>query len=215
MIAITGGSGEIASRLAELLLAQEMSVILYGRSANPNVKLAGVYRQIMNYDSVSLNSDIDSIVITNGTFRLASLTELTHEEIDELVEANFTNIVKIIQTFLTQTRADVRRNIFVLGSTSVYDLSPKTGLYSASKLALKGLIQVLNKEFAETDTRFSYISFSTVDNKMGRNVPDQINETLLSLDNIAKEIIYRIINKENYFEPEVIIRRRSIQEHKK
>jgi hypothetical protein len=50
---------------------------------------------------------------------------------------------------------------------------------------------------------------------MGRNVPDQINETLLSLDNIVKEIIYRIINKENYFEPEVIIRRRSIQEHKK
>jgi NADP-dependent 3-hydroxy acid dehydrogenase YdfG len=215
MIAITGGSGEIASRLAELLLAQEMSVILYGRSANPNVKLAGVYRQIINYDSISLNSDIDSIVITNGAFRLASLTELTHEEIDELVEANFTNIVKIIQTFLTQTRADVRRNIFVLGSTSVYDLSPKTSLYSASKLALKGLIQVLNKEFAETDTRFSYISFSTVDNKMGRNVPDQINETLLSLDNIVKEIIYRIINKENYFEPEVIIRRRSIQEHKK
>jgi nucleoside-diphosphate-sugar epimerase len=29
MIAITGGSGEIASRLAELLLGQEMSVILF------------------------------------------------------------------------------------------------------------------------------------------------------------------------------------------
>ena len=215
MIAITGGSGEIANRLAELLLAQETPVILYGRSTNLNVKLAGVYKQIMDYNSISLNSDVDSIVVTNGAFRLANLTELTHKEIEGLIEANFTNTVKIIQTFLIQTRAEIRRDIFVLGSTSAYDLSPKTSLYSASKLAMKGLIQVLNKEFAETDTRFSYISFSTVDNKMGRNVPDQINETLLSLDNIVQEIISRIVNKENYFEPEVIIRRRSIQEHKK
>ena len=102
MIAITGGSGEIANRLAELLLAQETPVILYGRSTNLNVKLAGVYKQIMDYNSISLNSDVDSIVVTNGAFRLANLTELTHKEIEGLIEANFTNTVKIIQTFLIQ-----------------------------------------------------------------------------------------------------------------
>jgi len=55
MLAITGGSGEIANRIAELLLEQEIPIVVYGRSTNPSASLAGVYIKVINYDYLSFN----------------------------------------------------------------------------------------------------------------------------------------------------------------
>jgi hypothetical protein len=49
---------------------------------------------------------------------------------------------------------------------------------------------------------------------MGKLVPDQIQETLLELGELSKEITLRVTRDTNYFEPETILRRRFIQEHK-
>ena len=48
---------------------------------------------------------------------------------------------------------------------------------------------------------------------MGSKVPDQITETLLDLDQLTEEIIFRVLRNKNYFEPEIVIRRRFIQDH--
>mgnify|MGYP003337381078 FL=1 len=64
-------------------------------------------------------------------------------------------------------------------------------------------------------SRFTYISFSTVKNSMGSLVPDQIPETLLDMSELAQEISMKLLRRSNYFEPEIVIRRRFIQDHKR
>ncbi len=214
MIAITGGTGELAKEVAELLLSSKKSIMVYGRNVNLNPSLSNVFEQISDYSTIHFSNNFDTLVVTNGDFIFKNFQDLTLAEIEEQIAANFSAVVKIIWAFLRNSRSDRRRDIFVIGSTAAYDLGPGASLYGASKLAIKGLLQALNKEYSKIDTRFTFISFSTVNNSMGKLVPDQDPTTLLALEDVAKEIVMRVLRRKNYFEPEVILRRRSIQEHR-
>jgi NADP-dependent 3-hydroxy acid dehydrogenase YdfG len=213
MIAITG-SGEIAISVARNLIQTGHEICVYGRQHKIAPDIEKYYRKLDQYRSINFDSKADTLLVTNGSFILNQFEKLTASEIDELVESNFGVVTNIVQRFLQQTTRDIRRDVIVLGSTAAYDLGPSASVYGASKLALKGLLTSLNKEYTKTNTRFSYISFSTVDNSMGNLVPDQIQETLLELGEISKEITLRVTRETNYFEPEAILRRRFIQEHK-
>jgi NADP-dependent 3-hydroxy acid dehydrogenase YdfG len=213
MIAITG-SGEIAISVARNLIQTGHEICLYGRQHKIAPDIEKYYRKLDQYRSINFDSRADTLLVTNGSFILNQFEKLKVSEIDELIESNFGVVTNIVQRFLHQTMRDIRRDVIVLGSTAAYDLGPLASLYGASKLALKGLLTSLNKEYTKTNTRFSFISFSTVDNSMGNLVPDQIQETLLELGEISKEITLRVTRETNYFEPEAILRRRFIQEHK-
>ena len=213
MIAITG-SGEIAISVARNLIQTGHEICVYGRQHKIAPDIEKYYRKLDQYRSINFDSKADTLLVTNGSFILNQFEKLKASEIDELVESNFGVVTNIVQRFLQQTTRDIRRDVIVLGSTAAYDLGPSASVYGASKLALKGLLTSLNKEYTKTNTRFSFISFSTVDNSMGNLVPDQIQETLLELGEISKEITLRVTRETNYFEPEAILRRRFIQEHK-
>lgn len=212
MIAITG-SGEIAQNLAKSLIKKNKEFKLYGRSDITNREIRKFYSRLENYENLEFQENIESLVITNGNFLMCNFTDYEQNDIRMLIESNFAIVAVIIWKFLRVSKNGSSRNIFVLGSTAAIDQSAQTSLYSASKLAVNGLLKVLNKEFAKQDTRFSYISFSTVKNTMGSKVPDQISETLLDLDQLTEEILFRVLRDKNYFEPEIVIRRRFIQEH--
>jgi short-subunit dehydrogenase len=215
VIAITGGSGEVSQQVALNLLRLNQDFRLYGRSETVRPEISKHYVKIENYRDLKIDSETDSLLVTNGSFIFKNFDELDVSEIDTLIDSNFYSVIKIIWEFLRVTRSDRERNIYVIGSTAAYDLGPKAALYGSCKVALKGLLQALNKEYAQTDTRFTLISFSTVDNKMGRKVPDQSQPTLLNIQDVADEITERIIRRKNFYEPEVILRRRFIQEHRK
>ena len=213
MIAITG-SGEIALAVTSLLIQKQFPVKVHGRHEISASDVMDVYESVSNYRSIIFDSTSSSLLVTNGNFNFNQFESLQEGEIDELIESNFTVVANIIQRFLQQTRHQSKRDVFVLGSTAAYDLGPFASVYGASKLALKGLLISLNKEYAKTNTRFSFISLSTVNNSMGKLVPDQLEDTLLDLNEISEEIVSVITRNTNYFEPEIILRRRFIQEHK-
>jgi NADP-dependent 3-hydroxy acid dehydrogenase YdfG len=213
VIAITG-SGEIAISVARNLLQIGHEICVYGRQHTIAPEIETHYRKLDQYRFINFDSRANTLLVTNGSFIFNQFEKLKTSEIDQLIESNFGVVANIVQRFLQQTVSDIRRDVIVLGSTAAYDLGPLASVYGASKLALKGLLTSLNKEYAKTDTRFSYISFSTVDNSMGKLVPDQIQETLLALGELSKEITLRVTSDTKYFEPETILRRRFIQEHK-
>ncbi len=214
MIAITGGSGQLATQVAKCLLDSRESIRVYGRSVNVNLELANVYEQVLDYSKISFPKEVNALVITNGFFVFKNFEEMSLSEIEEQITANFSVVTKLIWSFLKNSQFEKRRDVFVIGSTAAYDLGEGASIYGASKLALKGLLAALGKEYSKIDTRFSFISFSTINNSMGKLVLDQDPTTLLELDEVAKEIAGRVLRRKNYFEPEVILRRRFIQEHK-
>ena len=214
MILITGGSGEIAQSVAHNLIQFEKKFEIYGRGEVSNSSLAQHFRKVDSYDEIKFNRQSDTLLVTNGSFIFKRFEELSEDEINVQLVSNLESVIKIVWNFLRATNQTQSRNIYVVGSTAAYDLGAKAALYGACKLALKGFLQALNREYAHTDTRFTYISFSTVDNSMGKLVPDQISSTLLKIEEVSEEITLRILRRRNYYEPEVILRRRFIQEHK-
>ena len=214
MIAITGGSGEIAQQVALDLSKTQEHFRIYSRSKEKHSFAAENTIQVDSYDEIPFDDRMDTLLVTNGSFIFKRFEELSEDEINIQIISNLESVVKIIWHFLRATNQSQLRNIYVVGSTAAYDLGAKAALYGACKLALKGFLQALNREYAHTDTRFTYISFSTVDNSMGKLVPDQISSTLLNIEEVSQEIISRILRRKNYYEPEVILRRRFIQEHK-
>jgi len=215
MIIVTGGSGELAQAIGIELAKRNVAFRLFGRKSEAKKELQVPTEIVENYDLLSIDFTVDTLLITNGFFLFKSFEELSKEQLDILVEANFTSAVSIIWRFLKDSNASKQRDVFVIGSTAAYDLSAGASVYGASKLGIKGLLQSLNREYTRTNTRFSLISLSTVDNSMGRLVPDQDPDTLLNLQEIASEVCDQITRKRNYFEPEVLLRRRFIQDHKK
>lgn len=215
MICITGGSGEVASALATEFLSRKQPVKLYSRSKikcfNGNKNFS--FEQVVDYSKINFDEDICTLVVTNGSFLFKNFENLEITEILNLVESNFTSVTYIIRNYLKQTNIKNKRNIFVFGSTAAYDLGAATNVYSALKLAIKGLLIALNKEYENSDTRFSFISTSTINNKMGNLVPGQTKNTLLSPQELSSLLVDKILVEANYFEPEIVIRRRHIQRH--
>jgi NADP-dependent 3-hydroxy acid dehydrogenase YdfG len=215
MILITGGSGEVAQQVALKLLEAKHLIQIYGRGDVNESPLLDHFEKVDNYNNLNIAQRADALLVTNGSFIFKNFEEMSESEIGQLISSNFDSVIKIIWQFLKKTNINAPRDIFVIGSTAAYDLGPGAAVYGACKLALKGLMQSLNKEYQQSDTRFSFISFSTVDNAMGRLVPDQVTSTLLNTQDVSAEIANRILRRKNYYEPEVILRRRFIQEHKK
>lgn len=212
VIAITG-CGEIANSIAELLISQNSKFILYGRSSKTKGIKLDHYKKTDDYTRIKFDNNINNLLITNGSFISNNFSDYKLNEIDELITANYSIVAKIIWKYLNDTKKNKNKNIFVLGSTAAYDLGVTTSLYSSSKLATKGLLQVLNKEFAGENIKFTYISFSTVKNTMGMKIPGQEIDSLIDMKSLAAEILIKVFRTENYYEPEVIIRRKFIQSH--
>ena len=168
---------------------------------------------MLNYENLNFPQNSNKLLVCNGNFQFGKFESESTNLIAELVYANFTVVLQIINQFLKATVDVKKRDIYILGSTAAYDLGPNVSVYAASKFALRGFVSSINKEFSNSDTRFTLISFGTVNNKMGLKVPNQITNTLLDSSQMGEQIAEIMENKLDSFQPEIVVRRRFIQSH--
>jgi short-subunit dehydrogenase len=171
------------------------------------------YNKVLNYENLKFPQNSNKLLVCNGNFQFGKFESESTNLIAELVYANFTVVLQIINRFLKATVDVKKRDIYILGSTAAYDLGPNVSVYAASKFALRGFVTSINKEFSNSDTRFTLISFGTVNNKMGLKVPNQITNTLLDSSQIGGQITEIMENTLDSFQPEIVVRRRFIQSH--
>jgi short-subunit dehydrogenase len=74
-----------------------------------------------------------------------------------------------------------------------------------------GLVRALNDEYRDTDTRFWLFSMGTMNTEMGATLADQDPSSFLQPEDVAARIVSSISSESNLFEPEVIMRRRTIR----
>ena len=210
---ITGSSSSLAKSISELLIAKQREIKLYTRNVdlyspeNKNVLMTEDYRDLI------IEKNTTKLLICNGSFDYSEFSTMKIDQIEKLIEANFSVVLVIISQFLQQSNKDLRRDIFILGSSAIYDLGENVSVYASCKKALQAFVKILNKEFTNSETRFSLISTGTINNMMGRQVPGQLPETLLNEDVIASEIVDLMEQEGNFFQPEVLLRRRNTQAH--
>jgi NAD(P)-dependent dehydrogenase (short-subunit alcohol dehydrogenase family) len=153
----------------------------------------------------------DAYVFPQGVFLKKPLAETSDGEVDRVIGVGLTEIAKCLRTVLALPAAEDRRiDYCIVGSTSAYAGFKDTALYCAVKHGLLGLVRALNDEYAATNRRFWLFSMGTMDTGMGRMLADQDPATFLPPGLVARRIVEAVTSPSNLFEPEVVIRRRTI-----
>jgi short-subunit dehydrogenase len=106
---------------------------------------------------------------------------------------------------------DERRDFCYIGSTSAYAGFSNTSVYCAVKHGLLGFVRAMNDEYSKTDVRFWLFSMGTMNTEMGAALVEQDSTSFLQPKDVADRMIAAITSASNLFEPEVIMRRRSIR----
>ena len=211
---ITGASGSIAKNIIYKLNETNSSMYLYStRKISHQFSNKQFSYQIFDYSNLVIAPNSNKLLVCNGNFKFGKFIQNSSDSISELVIGNFTSVIQIVNQYLKATESLEKRDIYILGSTAAYDLGANVGVYAACKFGLRGFVTTMNKEYSESDTRFSLISFGTVNNEMGQQIPNQIQSTLLDPHILAKQIVGIMEGDIGIHQPEIVLRRRFIQSH--
>jgi len=211
---ITGASGSIAKNIIYKLNELDSNLYLYSTRKIVLELSEGIFcNKITGYSNLNFVSNSNKLLVCNGNFKFGKFVRNSNKSISDLVTGNFTSVLQIVNQYLKATDSTKKRDIYILGSTAAYDLGADVAVYAACKFGLRGFITSMNKEYSDSDTRFSLISFGTVNNEMGKKVPNQIQDTLLEPQKLAEQIVEVMESKLNIYQPEIVLRRRFTQTH--
>ncbi len=221
---IFGSSGGLARALCRELLGQGWQVHAVCRVARAESIRQEFETQILakqihlhtvetKYTEYDFSRPSDLMILTQALFEPSSLTDMALKAITDEVAVGLTDPMLITRAFLQKFPpvAGVRRDICFVGSTSAYAGFKNTSVYCAVKHGLLGFVRAMNDEYASTDDRFWLFSMGTMLTEMGLKVQGQDTSTYLQPQDVAQRIVSTILSSSNLFEPEVIIRRRTVK----
>lgn len=166
---ITGCSGGIGRALADAALARGDAVA--GTSRGSKLDLAAsdaqaIALQLDVTDPAAVRATVDEaarrlggldVVVNNAGYALAgAVEEVSPEEAQAQMAANFFGALNVIQAALPHLRVSSGRILNIASFAAVQGV-PGMGLYSASKFALAGLSEALGGEVAEQGVRVTIV----------------------------------------------------------
>ena len=223
---IFGASGGLAAAIADQYLERGSEVRLVTRAARkPQVEahfadafaahkasLHVVNDRYTEYDPTT-GIAYDAVYFTQALFNPTPLVQMSDDRIEAEIMTGLTEQIRLTRALLLAhpPGPDDRRDICFTGSTSSYAGFANTTVYCAVKHALVGFVRAMNDEYTHTNTRFWLFSMGSMDTEMGHNVPKQDRVTFLQAPDVAYRIVDTVEHPSNMFEPEVLIRRRTIR----
>lgn len=219
-----GASGGLAGALGRQLLQTGWQVDLVTRDERRGVVEAafaeplsrGAARLLVapsRYADFAPDTHHDAIFFTQALFEVEPLAQADAGRIEAQLQVGLHDPILLTRTLLQPAAAEAapRRDFCYVGSTSAYAGFRNTAVYCTVKHGLLGFVRAMNDEYAPTDTRFWLFSMGTMQTAMGAKVRGQDPASFLSADDVAARICNAITNRSNVFEPEVILRRRTIR----
>jgi len=101
---------------------------------------------------------VDTLICCAGHGRFGDLETFSLAQIKRIMDVNFTAHAYLIRSLLPGMKRIRYGNIIAIGSESAIDGGRKGPIYSASKAALRGLIQSVRKEAGSKGVRVSIIN---------------------------------------------------------
>lgn len=222
--AIFGASGGLATQIARALLARGWHLDLVTRAAkradlerdfraeidSRHVVVSSVERAYSEFASTHI---CEAYFFAQALFDPKPFVAMGEAEIAREVEVGLLDVLQLTRKLLgaEPPTEGSRRDYCFIGSTSAYSGFKNTAVYCAVKHGLLGFVRALNDEYAKTDTRFWLFSMGTMNTEMGRRLVDQDATSFLQPDEVAERIAETIASRTNIFEPEVLIRRRTVR----
>lgn len=162
-IVIGGTSGIGLATALEIAKESNRHVYIAGRKApkleNIPENLQKLFQEKLHFLEVNLSAesnvrfeelsdDVDMLLISAGFGRVAAFEELSHAEIQSLIQVNELAVIQIIHHFYAKIKAESPFYCGVVTSIAGLLSSPLFSVYSAAKGGLCRLIESLNAELA-------------------------------------------------------------------
>ena len=221
---IFGASGGLAESIAQALLARDWHVDLVTRTSKKDEvehkfqaaiseNRARVFAVDRKYSLFSPQSSCDAYFFTQALFSPKPIVSMNDAEIAQEIEVGLVDVMQLVRGLLSKypPESGERSDYCFIGSTSAYAGFRNTFVYCAVKHGLLGFVRAMNDEYAHTNTRFWLFSMGTMDTEMGRRLTEQDRSSFLQPADVAGRIAEAICSPSNIFEPEVILRRRTIR----
>jgi NAD(P)-dependent dehydrogenase (short-subunit alcohol dehydrogenase family) len=221
---IFGASGGLADAIAQALLAREWHVDLVTRSLKQDAvehkfqnavreNRARVFAVDHKYSSFLPEQPCHAYFFTQALFSPKPIVSMDDAEISQEIEVGLVDVIQLVRRLLSRhpPNPGERCDYCFIGSTSAYAGFRNTSIYCAVKHGLLGFVRAMNDEYALTNTRFRLFSMGTMDTEMGRRLTEQDRSSFLQPADVAGRIVEAICSPSNIFEPEVILRRRTIR----
>lgn len=216
-ILVVGGNSGIGLAIVSNLLKRNVEKIYVVGKDAPNIydleeNIRDIYEEkvifkksnFVNFDINVFNEiiDIDSLIITAGFGRVAHFEDLTEPEIKNLIRVNLEANTLILKHFYSKIADHKDFFTSIMVSICGHIVSPLFSVYGATKSGLKFLIENLNCELMSNGYTNRILDVSPGSLK-GTNFNGEKNNLKL-LENVADEIINRMLKKETLYIPQYV-----------
>ena len=143
---------------------------------------------------------IDTLVITAGFGRIAPFEDLLDQEIQNNFQVNSIAVLRILHHYFPRMKQHEPFHCAVMGSIAGLISSPLFATYGSTKAALCNAIESLNIELekAGTDNRILNVSPGSIKGTKFNGGNNDLSQT----EDMAKEIIHRMEDRETLWIPQ-------------
>ncbi len=167
MVLLTGASGGLGEQLAYECAKQQAGLILVARREEVLKQVANTCQQWTNqpvyYYACDLSNaaevelllekiqaiDVDVVINNAGRGYLKQASDLSKEEIEEMLQLNLYTLIQITQQYLPKFIRKKSGMFVQIASQAGKTATPKTSVYSASKFGVLGYSNALRLELKE------------------------------------------------------------------
>ncbi|KPH65571.1 MULTISPECIES: SDR family oxidoreductase [Pseudoalteromonas] len=204
---LTGATGGIGHAIALQLAQQGWRLVLVGRDEAALKRLQGECNdqaEIFQGDLSEANVRDELALFTQqlggaqllinnaGINVMQAFSEITEQQIDQLIAINLTVPIKLCQLFLPQITAK-NGTIVNIGSSFGSIGYPYQTLYCASKFGLRGMTEALSRELSHSKVRVLYLAPRATDTAINspqiRAMNKALGNTMDSPEQVAKALI--------------------------
>lgn len=226
VVVITGATGGIGAATAKLLANNGAKVVLsdIDEDALKEVQQAieddggeakyvvadvtkfGELKSLVD-EAISAYDKIDVFFSNAGLLSEDLVHETEAEELGDLIDVNVKGVMYGVLAVLPYFKEKDAGHIISTASIASHMVEPRTVVYSASKHAVRIMMEGLKKEEVDTKIRFTTISPGVVDTNMGEGLVEDSTDRFTALDpkSIAEGILFAVTRDEEVNVREMII----------
>jgi len=230
-IIVTGSTSGIGRAISRRLLDEGYTVIGIARNTQGNSLEHARYTHV-SIDLAELATlpeklkvlaveypDIQGIVFCAGRGQFGSLEEFSFQQIQSLVDLNFTSQAFLARSFVPNMKKHGSGSLIFIGSEAALKGGRKGAVYCASKFAIRGFIQALRDECSKNHVRVTMINPGMVNSAFYDELyfePGNAPENFLIPEDVAQAVSYVLATRPEYNVDEINLSPlKNVVQHKK
>lgn len=209
-VILTGASGGIGAPLCRALVEAGASVLAVGRDQHrldqlqrdlPLGRVQGVLADLGTTAGRDHLVDVaralrpapSVLVIGHAQSAFGLFDEQDPFALEAMLQTNLIGSTLLIHGLLPILRAQAQASVVVIGSTFGSLGYPGFAAYSASKFGLRGLMEALSREYADTSLRFQYLAPRATRTAFNTPAVDALNAELKVTSDPPQEVAEKLV----------------------